>query len=145
MAAIRGRGAREGVIEALSRGTELHGAELARRLGLTQPPVWRALRQLEQEGVVGSRKVGTIRLYRYQRTGKPTDSESRLAARRAVQRAALRRASRGAGSDLTHLMKRRHVVDWWTDAVNALRKVRHAVVGGVAAAAYMPGRADRRP
>jgi hypothetical protein len=37
-------------------------------------------------------------------------------------------------------MKRRIVLDWWHAADSALVRTRHAVVGGVAAAAYMPGR-----
>ena len=31
-------------------------------------------------------------------------------------------------------------MEWWLEAESALTEVRHAVVGGVAAAAYMPGR-----
>lgn len=127
-------------MQALSQQKELHGAELARRLGLTQPPVWRALRQLEIEGVVSSRKVGTIRLYQYQGAPAEAHTAARLAARRAVQRVALRRASRGAGSDLVGLLNRRVVLDWWAVAEEALTRVRHAVVGGVASAAYMPAR-----
>ncbi len=140
MAVKRDTPARDGIVQALSQQEELHGAELARRLGLTQPPVWRALRQLELEGVVGSRKVGTIRLYHYRGAPPAADTATRLAARRAVQRVALRRASRGAGSDLVGLRNRRVVMDWWAIADEALTQVRHAVVGGVAAAAYMPAR-----
>lgn len=140
MAVTRRTPARDGILQALSANHELHSAELARQLGLTQPPVWRALRQLELEGKVASRKVGTIRLYRIG-PGRPgSDPAPRLAARRAVQRIALRRRARGGGSDLPGLMKRRMVLEWWHAADSALVRTKHAVVGGVAAAAYMPGR-----
>jgi hypothetical protein len=61
-------------------------------------------------------------------------------ARRAVLRIAVRRASRGTGSDLRHLMARRHEMDWWLAVEAALGGVPHAVIGGVAAQAYMPWR-----
>jgi DNA-binding Lrp family transcriptional regulator len=111
----------------------LHGSELARRLGVAQPPVWRALRQLEGEGAVVSTKVGTVRFY----SAAAGDVRS---ARRAVQAIALRRQARGSGSDLDHLMSRRKTMDWWLHAEEALAGIPHAVIGGVAAAAYMPGR-----
>lgn len=140
MAVARRKSARDGIVGALSIDSELHGAELARRLGLTQPPVWRALRQLEGEGVLGSRTVGSIRLYRLRPAELQTVSATHLAARRAVQRIALRRQARGAGSNLVDLMARRMVLEWWRAADGAFNRTRHAVVGGVAAAAYMPGR-----
>jgi hypothetical protein len=90
--------------------------------------------------VVSSRRVGSIRLYQDQGAPYGADTASRLAARRAVQRVALRRAARGAGSDLVGLLNRRVVLGWWGVADKALTEVRHAAVGDVAAAAYMPGR-----
>jgi len=52
----------------------------------------------------------------------------------------MRRARPGSGSDLDLLMKGRRLMEWWAGAERALQDVPHAVVGGVAAAAYMPGR-----
>src|SRR5947209_17183392 len=113
MAVTRRTPARDGILRALSANAELHSAELARQLGLTQPPVWRALRQLELEGKVGSRKVGTIRLYRLGPASPRSDDASRIAARRTVQRIAVRRGAKGVGSDLAGLMMRRSVLEWW--------------------------------
>lgn len=118
---------------ALAGGERLHGAELARRLGVSQPPVWRALKELESRGEVVSTTVGTIRIYGI----APANI---VAARRAVQAIAARRQARGTGSDLAHLRSRRRTMDWWKGAEAALAGIPHAVIGGVAAAAYMPGR-----
>jgi len=120
------------MVELAAHG-RLHGAELARRLGVSQPPVWRALKQLESRGEVASVTAGTMRFY-------AVAAPDVRASRRAVQAIALRRGARGTGSDPAHLMARRQTMDWWVRADEALAGVPHAVIGGVAAAAYMPGR-----
>lgn len=117
----------------LAAGEGLHGAELARRLGVSQPPVWRALKELEGRGEVVSTTVGPLRIYGL----APANV---VAARRAVQAIAARRQARGIGSDFAHLRTRRRTMDWWKGAELALAGIPHAVIGGVAAAAYMPGR-----
>jgi len=67
---------------------------------------------------------------------------TRLAIRRALLTLSARRQRPGSGSDLQGLLKRRTVMmQWRRDADQALAAVPHAVVGAVAAAAYMPERA----
>jgi hypothetical protein len=62
--------------------------------------------------------------------------------RRAMLALSVRRQRAGSGSDLRGLLGRGAArMEWWQQAENALSPIPHAVVGAVAAAAYMPARA----
>ncbi len=68
--------------------------------------------------------------------------QTRLEMRRAILALSARRQRAGSGSDLWGLLgKRATRMEWWQQAENALSPIPHAVVGAVAAAAYMPARA----
>jgi hypothetical protein len=70
------------------------------------------------------------------------DTQTRLARRRALLAFSARRQHAGSGSDLRGLLRRKRMtMPWRRDADSALAGVPHAVVGAVAAAAYMPERA----
>lgn len=70
------------------------------------------------------------------------DTRMHLATRRAILTLSMRRQQAGSGSDLQGLLRRKTVtMQWRRDADQALAAVPHAVVGAVAAAAYMPERA----
>lgn len=75
------------------------------------------------------------------------DELQQMKDRRALRRQFLamvaRRQRPGAGSDLSTLDIRRIVMDWWTEADQALRDVPHAVAGAVATNAYAPERSTR--
>jgi len=67
---------------------------------------------------------------------------TRLEMRRAMLALSARRQRAGSGSDLRGLLGMRAArMEWWQQAENALSPIPHAVVGAVAAAAYMPARA----
>ena len=67
---------------------------------------------------------------------------TRLEMRRAMLALSARRQRAGSGSDLRGLLGRGAArMEWWQQAENALSPIPHAVVGAVAAAAYMPARA----
>jgi len=70
------------------------------------------------------------------------DVRTHLAIRHALLTFSMRRQQAGSGSDLQGLLRRKTVtMQWRRDADQALAVVPHAVVGAVAAAAYMPERA----
>jgi len=67
---------------------------------------------------------------------------TRLEMRHAMLALSARRQRAGSGSDLRGLLGRGATrMEWWRQAENALSPIPHAVVGAVAAAAYMPARA----
>jgi len=69
-------------------------------------------------------------------------AQTRLEMRRAMLTLSARRQRAGSGSDLRGLLGRGATrMEWWQQAENALSPIPHAVVGAVAAAAYMPARA----
>jgi hypothetical protein len=63
--------------------------------------------------------------------------------RRTIIDMAVRRQRRGYGSLLSRLERDVFVEDWWTEVESILARIPHAVIGGVAANAYMAPRFTR--
>ncbi len=121
-------------------------AELARRMGTSQPAIARA-----ESG------TGSLSLEWFERfaaaTGEPISLQfpgvvrhprmvRRLRVRRGLLEISRRRARSGSGSNLPFLLAReRTMMTWWADVNRALDPIPHAVVGAVAANSYMPQRA----